>query len=300
VDDGRAVSRSLSVVVATFEWPRALDVVLHALAEQRDRDFSVVVADDGSGEETAQAVERWRGELELSHVWQENEGFLKARLLNRAALAADGEYLLFLDGDCVPRRGLTASVRRAVLPGWFVGSKRLHLSPETTERALSGQWPIWRWSAAEWVVRAPKELTRWHYREQNRPGVLIPVRDRARPWNGGLDFQVPYSGYGYVFGVSREDFWRVNGFDMRFCGWDGEDLDIAERLRAAGLRCGWPGPGASVLHLWHEFRKRPASPPERALVAAPEGLRELQLELAAQESANRVGASSPSSDPVKR
>jgi len=111
------VSRSLSVVVATFEWPRALDVVLHALAEQRDRDFSVVVADDGSGEETAQAVERWRGELALSHVWQENEGFLKARLLNRAALAADGEYLLFLDGDCVPRRGLTASVRRAALPG---------------------------------------------------------------------------------------------------------------------------------------------------------------------------------------
>jgi len=295
------VSRSLSVVVATYEWPRALDVVLRALAEQRDCEFDLVVADDGSGEETARIVERWRSEFDLTHVWQENEGFLKGRLLNRSALAARGDYLLFLDGDCVPRRGLVSSVQRAALPGWFVGSKRLHLSPETTERTLSGAWPIWRWSAAKWVVRAPRELTRWHFRQQNRPGALIPLRDRARPWNGSSDFHVPYSGYGYVFGVSRDDLERVNGFDMRFCGWDADDVDIADRLRSAGLRCGWPGPDATVFHLWHEFRKRPPAPPEQApgAVEAPEGLRELAAELS-QESANRVGASSSSSDPLKR
>ena len=98
--------RDITVVVATYEWPAALDVVLRALSEQRDRPFQVVVADDGSGDDTAAVVERWGRELAVRHVWQPQEGFRKARLLNRAILAATGDYLIFLDGDCVPRTRL--------------------------------------------------------------------------------------------------------------------------------------------------------------------------------------------------
>jgi hypothetical protein len=203
-------------------------------------------------------------------------------LLNRASLAATGDYLLFLDGDCVPRRGLVAAVRRAALPGWFVAGKRLHLSERTTERVLAGEWPVWRWSAPHLTARAPGELTRRHHHQRNRPGALVALRDRSRPWRpGAFRFRPPYNGYGYLFGVSRPDFVRVNGFDMRFRGWDGEDVDIADRLRAAGLRCGWPGPAATVFHLWHDYRKRPASPPQReeGAIEAPDGLRELRQEL---------------------
>jgi len=281
----------LSVIVATYEWPEALDVVLRALAEQRGEPFSVVVADDGSGEETARVVERWQGTLAINHVWQVNEGFLKGRLLNRASLAADGDYLLFLDGDCVPRVRFVEAVRRAALAGWFVASKRVNLSPATTERVLSHSLRVWRWSAARWLVSAPRELVTSHHRHVNRPGVLFPLRDRSRPWRPrGSDFRPPYNGYGYAFGVFREDFERVNGFDMRFCGWDGEDVDIAVRLHETGLRCGWPGPPASVLHLWHEQRKRPANLPPRedGVIEAPLGLRELSRELATVRSAQNA------------
>lgn len=294
---------SPSVIVATYEWPEALDVVLAALAEQRGEPFEVVVADDGSGEETARVVARWRGHLEVSHVWQPNEGFLKGRLLNRAAITARGDYLLFLDGDCVPRRSFVQSVRRSAIAGWFVASKRLNLSPEVTQRVLSGSLPVWRWPSSRWLVSAPRELFVSQHRHVNRAGVLFPLRDRGRPWRPrGAGFRPPYNGYGYAFGVFRDDFERVNGFDTRFCGWDGEDVDIAERLLRAGLLCGWPGPDASVLHLWHTERKRPASPPPRdpGAIEAPEGLRELAAELAdPQLSANRVGSSSSSRDPVK-
>jgi glycosyltransferase involved in cell wall biosynthesis len=272
----------LSVIVATYEWPEALDVVLHALAEQRGDPFSVVVADDGSGEATAEVVDRWRARLDLEHVWQPNEGFLKGRLLNRASLAAGGDYLLFLDGDCVPRAGFVSAVRRAALEGWFVASKRLNLSPGLTDRVLGGSLPVWRWASWRWLVAAPRELAISHHRHVNRPGVLFSLRDRRRPWRPSQpDFRPPYNGYGYAFGVFRADFERVNGFDMRFCGWDGEDVDIADRLRSGGIRCGWPGPDASVLHLWHPDRKRPASPPPRepGAVEAPVGVRELAEEL---------------------
>jgi glycosyltransferase involved in cell wall biosynthesis len=289
----------ISVVVATYEWPEALDVVLLALAEQRGVPFETVVADDGSGEETARVIERWQERLGLRHVWQPHDGFCKARLLNRATLAAGGDYLLFLDGDCIPRRGFVEAVRRAALPGWFVASKRLHLSPGLSERVLSGSLSVWRWSSLRWLVSAPRELFTSQHRQVNRPGVLIPLRDRRRPWRPGrADYRPPYNGYGYTFGVFRDDFERVNGFDMRLRGWDADDTDLARRLRKAGLRCGWPGPDASVLHLWHTPRKQPARRflTQHDAIDAQLGLREL----ATQERAKRVGASSSSSDPVNR
>ena len=292
---------SLSVVVATYEWPAALDVVLRALSEQRGALFDVVIADDGSGEETAEVVRRWRSRFELEHVWQPNDRFRKARLLNRAALATRGDYLVFLDGDCLPRVGYVDAIRRAAVPGWFVASKRLHLSPQLSERIVAGSLEVWRWSSLRWAVSAPRELVTSTHRQANRPGVLFPLRDRGRPWRPrGTGFRPPYNGYGYTFGVLRSDLERVNGFDMRFGGWDGEDVDIAERLLAVGLSCGWPGPAASVFHLWHADRKQPANriPREPRAVEAREGLRELVAEFAAQESANRVAASSESNEPV--
>ena len=78
----------LGVVVSTYEWPEALDAVIRALADQSDRDFALVVADDGSGAETAAVVERWRSAFEerLTHAWQPDEGFRLARVLNLGAL----------------------------------------------------------------------------------------------------------------------------------------------------------------------------------------------------------------------
>jgi glycosyltransferase involved in cell wall biosynthesis len=271
----------VTVVVATYEWPEALDVVLRALSEQRDRPVEVIVADDGSGGDTAEVVARWAGELNTRHVWQPQDGFRKARLLNRAVLASSGDYLIFLDGDCVPRTGWVSSIRRAALPGWFVASKRLHLSEGFSRRVLEGARPVWRWSSFDWVVRAPRALVTSPPMQSNRPGVLLPVRDRDRPWRSGAgNFQPPYMGYGYTFGVWRSDLEGVNGFDMRLCGWDGEDVDIAQRLLAVGLRCGWPGPDASVLHLWHPYRKQPERVSRVDAIVAVNGLSQLASELA--------------------
>jgi GT2 family glycosyltransferase len=80
---------------------------------------------------------------------------------------------------------------------------------------------------------------------------LLP-RDRRRPWRTRLpDFAPEENSYGFLTCVARSDFERVDGFDMRFVGWGDQDVDLAVRLRRSGLRCGWAGPRATVLHLWH-------------------------------------------------
>jgi len=284
----------LSVVVATYEWPEALDLVLRALSEQSDTRFEVVVADDGSGSATRAVVQDWQAMFggRFVHSWQPDIGYRRARSLNLGALSATARYLVFLDGDCLPRRRFVEAIRRAALPGWFLASKRLNLSAQLSRRVLEERVPVWRWSALRWLLTAPREVLTAP-REIGRPGLLLPVRDRRRPWRPGqLEFAPPFDGYGFFFGVIRDDLERVSGFDMRFTGWGGEDVDLATRLRRAGLKCGWPGAHATVLHLWHPERKggttsnaglvQETEASER--VEAVEGLRQLARELDAERS----------------
>ena len=264
----------LSVIVDTYEWPEALQAVLLGLAEQSDPDFDVVVADDGSGVETQQVAEAWKAHLRLTHVRQADDGYRLARVRNLGARAAQGDYLVFMNSDTVPRRGFVRAMRSAALPGWFLAGKRLQLSHELTGRALTDRLPIHRWSLPHWAL---------HHEHVTQLLALTP-RDRRRPWRHELPEFVPHAdGYGFLLGVSRADFERVNGYDARFAGWGGEDVDMAVRLHRAGLRCSWAGPQSTLLHLWHETRRPPSRPNDALLaetqatgrVEALEGLREL-------------------------
>jgi glycosyltransferase involved in cell wall biosynthesis len=239
---------SLSVVVSTYEWPEALDAVLFGLSEQTDADFDVVVADDGSGPQTAAAVARWQQPFgdRLRHVRQPDEGFRLARVKNLGAQAARGDFVLLIDGDAIPRRGFVAALRASAVRGWFVAGKRLELDRALSERVLAERRPVHRWTLLRWLRE----------RRHARPLEALTPRDRRRPGRPGLPEFVPHGNrYGVLFGVWREDFERANGFDMRYEQWGEEDVDLAVRLHRLGLRCGWPGPQGTLLHLWHETRK---------------------------------------------
>jgi len=145
---------AISVVVLTYEYPRALDAVLRALDDQSDDDFEVV-ADDGSGPETAEVVERWGrafGER-LRHVRQTHQEARVARVRNLGAASARGAYLAFLDGDCVPRRHLVGALRRASVSRWFAATYRFDLPRDLTGVVLDEQLPVQRWNAAGWARR---------------------------------------------------------------------------------------------------------------------------------------------------
>ncbi len=302
--DSRPSARAmrLSIVLSTYEWPAALDAVLRSLAEQSDPDFEVVVADDGSGPDTAAVVDRWQAAYagRLAHTWQPDDGPRLAHVRNLGAAAARGDYLVFMDGDCIPRRHFVAAVRRAALPGWFLAGKRVQLSSKLSRAVTEAQLSVSRWSSPRVLLRTGSGI--------DRPVHLTP-RDRRRPWRDKLpDFLPDGNAYGFLQGVARDDFELVNGYDLRFVGWGDQDVDLAVRLRRLGLRCGYAGPHTTMLHLWHVSR----STPERATwsllqetleserIRAVEGLRELAAEREAQVSANRAGSSSSSSAPVKR
>jgi glycosyltransferase involved in cell wall biosynthesis len=257
---GGAVPELISIIVTTFERPDALALVLRALAQQTDRDFEVVVADDGSGSETAELVASWRSRLgvPLSHVWHEHRGFRAGEIRNRAILAARGAYCIFLDGDCVPRRDFVAAHRQLAERGWFVTGNRVLLSACCTKQVLQDQEAPEVWTLRDLLARRRRS-------EINRllPALSLPLgplrKLRSRTWEGARSCNLA---------VWRSDLGRVDGFDGAFSGWGLEDSDLLVRLLHAGLRRKDGAFATGVLHLWHPHSDRSSLPENRARLDA--------------------------------
>ena len=254
----------ISVIVATYNREDALDAVLRGLSRQRDRNFEVLVADDGSGPATAAVVAKWRaqGGFPLVHVRHEDQGFRLAEIRNRAILKSGGSMCIFLDGDCIPRPGFVVAHRRIAAPGWFVAGNRVLLDQALTARILREHLDAELWNFAEWVRH------RLHG-EVNRvlPLVRLPLGPLRRLGPGAWR-----SARGTNLAIRRDDLARVDGFDATFNGWGREDSDIMVRLIRAGVRRKDGRYATAVLHLWHpEFDRSRLPVNERRLAEVVKG-----------------------------
>jgi glycosyltransferase involved in cell wall biosynthesis len=242
------VAELISVIVTTYNRDDALEAVLRSLARQSDRDFEVVVADDGSKPATAERVAAWKGKIgqRLEHVWHEDRGFRAAEIRNRAILASHGAYVIFLDGDCIARPDFVATHRRLADPGWFVTGNRILFSSELTAKVLREKLAPERWSLARFVAQRLRGGI-------NRISALLrlplgPLRRlRQKAWRGARSANLA---------VWRSDLTRVDGFDADYSGWGKEDSDIIVRLLRAGVRRKDGVFATGVLHLWHPEAER--------------------------------------------
>ena len=238
----------VSLIVTTYNRPDALAAVLRGLFAQTDAGFEVLVADDGSRDETRELVERVGRDapLPIVHVWQEDRGFRAGAARNRAVAQAAGQYLLFLDGDCVPRPDFVALHRRLSERGWMVAGNRILLSEPFTREVLEGRLPIHAWSFAQW--RAAHRRGAINRTLPLRTLPLGPLRKIGRRrWQRVRTCNL---------GVWADDFRAVNGFDEVFEGWGFEDSDLAVRLLNLGIRRKYGAFATGVLHLWHRENDR--------------------------------------------
>ena len=208
-----------TLIVTTFNWPAALDLTLKSIARQTVAPDEVIVADDGSGPETAQVVERWKGRIAASvqHLWQPHEGFRLARSRNRAIAAATGDYLIIVDGDMVLHRHFVADHLNAARPGSFIQGVRLLTEAETAERMLrEGSLDLHVFSRG---VR------------RRRHAVRSLALSRLLFWK--REGQSAIRGCNQAYWKS--DLLSVNGFNEAFVGWGREDNEIAARLYNVGI-----------------------------------------------------------------
>jgi glycosyltransferase involved in cell wall biosynthesis len=112
----------ITVVISTYDSPARLEKVLLGYAAQSVAGFEIVIADDGSGPDTRALIDAMAPRLPgpVRHVWHEHHGFQKSKILNRALLDARAPYLVFTDGDCVPRRDFVATHAARARPGFLL------------------------------------------------------------------------------------------------------------------------------------------------------------------------------------
>jgi glycosyltransferase involved in cell wall biosynthesis len=247
-EERRAAPEFVTAIVATYNRPDALAAVLRGLDRQSIRDFEVIVADDGSTPATGALVRDQAAHFSvpLKHVWHEDRGFRLAEIRNRAILASEGSYCIFLDGDCVPRPRFIAAHRRLAQPGRFVAGNRVLLSQSLTSRILTAGEDIGSRSFVEWAwLRAQGDINRL------APLVTLPLgplrRLQGHSWR---------SARGGNLAIWKSDLLAVDGFDANFRGWGREDSDIILRLMRNGVQRKDGRFATGVIHLWHPENDR--------------------------------------------
>ena len=234
----------LSVIVTTYNQPEHLERVLWGYAMQRWRAFELVVADDGSDDRTAAVIDRVASAtgLDVTHVWHDDHGFRKPEILNRAIVASRGEYLVFTDGDCVPRDDFLDVHARLAEPGAFLSGGYLKLPPELTARITVDDVRAGRATDGVWLRAGG-----W------RPGHRLLRAVRAPRVAAALDAVTPTrrSWNGHNASTWRAPILAANGFDMRLA-YGGLDRAFGELLMNAGLRGKQIRHRAVCVHLHHE------------------------------------------------
>ncbi len=233
----------VSVILLTYNWPGALELVLRSLARQTRLPDEVIVADDGSGPETLAVIDRVRADfpVPLRHVWHEDRGFRAARARNRCIAASSGDYIVLLDGDMVLHPQFIADHLMLATPGVFLQGGRLKANTAESARLLAGGRPVF----APWIPANFHEFDGTRRLYAFRQPAL--ARWKAKGRNGGRVMSCNMSFW-------REDLLRVNGFDERMEGYGAEDRELAVRLENTGLKRRQLKWSALAVHLEHRSR----------------------------------------------
>lgn len=238
---------AVTVIISVYKKLDWLCLVLAALEVQTFKDFEVVIADDGSGDDFKTGLEEYakKSPLQIKHVWHEDTGFRKTRILNKAVKEAVAGYLLFIDGDCVPDPHFVEDHWRNRAPNTSLAGRRANLSERLTAQlspesirngflsSLAFYRQVWLDSFRKRSKHAEKSLRlpTFVYR-------LLPKKSK------GI--------LGCNFSLHKQDLLEVNGFDMRYeAPGHGEDTDIDLRLKWAGKKVKLLKFQAIQYHLYH-------------------------------------------------
>lgn len=242
----------ISVAVITYNWPQALELVLRSLAAQSELPYEVIVTDDGSREDTRALVQRMTPgyPTRLVYLWQPDDGARMSRARNRAIAAAQGDYVVLLDGDMVTERHFIADHRAFARRGCFVQGSRVLMNEELSARMLEGQR-----TDLGFFERGL---------ERRRHTLRIPVLARLYALPGQRQRGIKSCNMGFW----RDDLVRLNGFNEAMTGWGREDTELAVRAFHAGLQRRDVRFSALAFHLYHRSRKNLGDNPNDRILAA--------------------------------
>lgn len=229
---------TVSLIIATYNWPQALRLCLESVMRQSVMPTEILIADDGSGRETKEVVAYFTSvsPVPLHHIWHEDNGFRLATIRNKAIAAASGEYIVQIDGDVILHRSFILDHMAVAKRGYYVGGSRASIGEELTGRLFKGE----RIS-------------------------LSPFRSGIKDANNAIRFPLlsrlfhryhPERIRGCNMAFWRDDALAVNGYDENITGWGAEDSELCCRFRNVGIVKRAMKFQGIVFHLYHPQASR--------------------------------------------
>jgi glycosyltransferase involved in cell wall biosynthesis len=243
-----------SLIVSFYNKINDLELVLAGVERQTHNNFEVIIADDGSNEEAVNHLKETieKSPLDIKHIWHEDKGFRKTEILNKAVVASNSNYLIFLDGDCIPHSHFVEEHVKNGATGNVLTGRRVNLPKPVSEKIIADQV---RNGILEkrYLLKIIRELFRSDERRRQMENGLYIRSNFLRKFINNKKKGL----LGSNFSIYKEDLLKVNGFDERYhypaCG---EDTDINLRLERAGVKVKTLKHIAIQYHLFHKQLER--------------------------------------------
>ena len=239
----------LGVVITTYNSPVWLEKVFWGYENQIDREFEIIIADDGSGKETKKLIKLFkeRKTFPISHVWHEDKGFRKTEILNKAIKNTDCDYLIFTDGDCIPRNDFIKTHKAKAKKGCYLSAAYYKLSMSVSELISEDDIRSGRAFDYKWLVKNGQQKSHKSLKLTCKNDSLLNFLTPTKAtWNGANS------------SAFKEDILSVNGFDERM-QYGGLDVEMGERMINGGIKGIQMRYSTICIHLDH---KRGYSDPE--------------------------------------
>ncbi|MCA0387769.1 MAG: glycosyltransferase [Bacteroidetes bacterium] len=241
-----------SVIISFYKNLKYLELVLSGFERQDNKDFEVIIADDGSPPDVVRHVEKMGGNTSfpLLHLWHPDKGFRKNKILNKSITAARSDYIIFVDGDCIPHAKFVSGYLNHRSYGVALTGRRVNLSDKITRQLtpenVKAGWLEKNFTQVvlDGLFGDSFDVEKGFYSENRQ---ILKFFNRKKRGIVGCNF-----------GLYREDLLRVNGFDERYeAASVGEDSDIQYRLELLGIKVKSLNHIAVQYHLNHKLQPRP-------------------------------------------
>lgn len=235
-----------------YKKARELEILLYALGRQSYKNFEVIVADDGSGEVIEELVKKYSEDslFPIKLITQEDFGFRKNRILNKAITASNGEYLIFLDGDCIPHKDFLKAHFENSESGTVLTGRRVHLNKQLSDN-LSKELVSKKEFDNYYLKAIGKSLISKARSTTAEEGIVVKSSVIRKIISGKTNHIV-----GCNFSLPKELLLKINGFDENYTGPGiGEDTDIEHRLRMLNVHFKSVRNLAVVFHMYHRKTK---------------------------------------------
>lgn len=229
-----------SLLIATYNWPQALNLVLKSALSQTQLPNEILIADDGSNAETKQLIEQFQknSPIPIRHFWQEDKGFRKSKILNKSVADTSSQYIIQVDGDCIMHPKFVEDHLKASKKGVYLYGSRVNILPEAVTVIFEKGLTVFNMFS--------KEI-------KNKTRTLhIPFFSNLYKAHEGISRK--FRGCNVSFW--RDDFLAINGYNEDYEGWGREDSDLVIRMANSGVKAKRLRYSGIVYHLHHKINSK--------------------------------------------